>query len=435
MTISDARTAVDDGTYQVLTACPTCLPGFACLPCYDVYIKQNSTPDDVVDYYLPQVLTANDYYPFGMLMPGRKFAEDDLYRYGFNGKENDNDVKGEGNQQDYGMRIYDPRLGRFLSVDPLTEDYPWYTPYQFAGNDVLRNIDLDGAEPSPTGKEYEGETKVTTEQKIQGVESRIVTFSQTWVYHEGGVNGSKAGYMKQEDYFEDVLKPMAKKYSESYKEAWEFATSRKLYKEVAGSGGNSYEIASMYEKIVGQTATFIKENPTVEGLERWIPIWGSWKQAYLDFSVGKWKSGVFNTVLGASDFFLVKSIVGAPAKAVLEKGLSGGLKRYFGVGMSHEYGASVARWRGLGLNVSGYKHHWLISQELMEKYPLLKSIGNQQWNLTRFNSQANHMRWGHFQTYGGVRYPFARYLYPITSTPTWFKTFNFSVGGRFLSQP
>src|SRR4249919_2797107 len=36
------------------------------------------------------------------------------YRYGFNGKENDNEVKGQGDQQDYGMRIYDSRLGRFL---------------------------------------------------------------------------------------------------------------------------------------------------------------------------------------------------------------------------------------------------------------------------------------------------------------------------------
>jgi RHS repeat-associated protein len=43
-----------------------------------------------------------------------------IYRYGFNGKENDNEAKGEGNQQDYGMRIYDPRLGRFLSMDPLS---------------------------------------------------------------------------------------------------------------------------------------------------------------------------------------------------------------------------------------------------------------------------------------------------------------------------
>jgi RHS repeat-associated protein len=52
---------------------------------------------------------------------------------GFNGKENDNEVKGEGNQQDYGMRIYDGRLCRFLSVDPLTASYPELTPYQFAG--------------------------------------------------------------------------------------------------------------------------------------------------------------------------------------------------------------------------------------------------------------------------------------------------------------
>jgi RHS repeat-associated protein len=68
------------------------------------------------------------------------------YRYGFNGKENDNEVKGEGNQQDYGMRVYDPRLGKFLSVDPLRADYPWNSTYAFAENDVIRSIDLDGLE-------------------------------------------------------------------------------------------------------------------------------------------------------------------------------------------------------------------------------------------------------------------------------------------------
>jgi RHS repeat-associated protein len=69
-----------------------------------------------------------------------------IYRYGFNGKENDNEVKGEGNQQDYGMRIYDPSLGRFLSVDPLTKKYPELTPYQFASNRPIDGIDLDGLE-------------------------------------------------------------------------------------------------------------------------------------------------------------------------------------------------------------------------------------------------------------------------------------------------
>jgi len=67
-------------------------------------------------------------------------------RFAFNGKENDNEVKGIGNQQDYGFRIYDTRIAKFLSVDPLTKDYPWYTPYQFAGNKPIWAVDLDGKE-------------------------------------------------------------------------------------------------------------------------------------------------------------------------------------------------------------------------------------------------------------------------------------------------
>ena len=81
-----------------------------------------------------------------MYLPGRKFDAGTGYRFGFNGKENDNEVKGEGNQQDYGMRIYDPRLGRFLSTDPLTKIYSELTPYQYASNRPIDGIDLDGLE-------------------------------------------------------------------------------------------------------------------------------------------------------------------------------------------------------------------------------------------------------------------------------------------------
>lgn len=85
-----------------------------------------------------------------MIEPGRKFVQGvKKYRYGFNGKENDNEVKGEGNQQDYGMRIYDPRLGRFLSEDPITKQYPELTPYQFASNRPIDGIDRDGLEFEP----------------------------------------------------------------------------------------------------------------------------------------------------------------------------------------------------------------------------------------------------------------------------------------------
>jgi RHS repeat-associated protein len=86
-----------------------------------------------------------NYQSFGSPMTGRNYSSSN-YRFGFNGKENDNEVKGQGNQQDYGMRIYDPRLGRFLSVDPITKSYPELTPYQFASNRPIDGIDMDGLE-------------------------------------------------------------------------------------------------------------------------------------------------------------------------------------------------------------------------------------------------------------------------------------------------
>jgi RHS repeat-associated protein len=83
---------------------------------------------------------------FGMQVEHRSWSSGDGYRFGFNGKESDNEVSGSGNSYDYGFRIYNPRLGKFLSVDPLFKSYPWYTPYQFAGNMPIAAIDLDGLE-------------------------------------------------------------------------------------------------------------------------------------------------------------------------------------------------------------------------------------------------------------------------------------------------
>jgi RHS repeat-associated protein len=103
---------------------------------------QHTTNSTVVDYWNADVVTATDYAPFGMQLVGRKFSGSSSYRYGFNGKENDLET----NTQDYGMRIYDPRLGRFISVDPITDEYPELTPYQFASNTPIQATDLDGLE-------------------------------------------------------------------------------------------------------------------------------------------------------------------------------------------------------------------------------------------------------------------------------------------------
>ncbi|WPQ66295.1 RHS repeat-associated core domain-containing protein [Chitinophaga sancti] len=64
------------------------------------------------------------------------------YRYGFNGKENDNEVKGEGNQLNFGARVYDPRIGKWFSVDKVVKSD--LSPYQYGKNDPIINIDADG---------------------------------------------------------------------------------------------------------------------------------------------------------------------------------------------------------------------------------------------------------------------------------------------------
>ncbi|MGM0613621.1 MAG: hypothetical protein ACQESM_08945, partial [Bacteroidota bacterium] len=45
------------------------------------------------------------YYPFGMQQPGRN---GNRYRFGFNGMEKDDEVKGGGNSYDFGARLYSP---------------------------------------------------------------------------------------------------------------------------------------------------------------------------------------------------------------------------------------------------------------------------------------------------------------------------------------
>src|SRR5678809_904062 len=98
-----------------------------------------------------------------MVMPGRKYTGGTGYRYGFNGKENDNEVKGDGNQQDYGLRIYDPRLGKFLSVYLLTRKYPMLSPFQYSSNRPIDGIDLDGLEFLPYRKSmYQLQYSTTT---------------------------------------------------------------------------------------------------------------------------------------------------------------------------------------------------------------------------------------------------------------------------------
>jgi RHS repeat-associated protein len=89
------------------------------------------------------LLSSAHYDPFGMELPDRAYFSK-AYRYGFNGKEKDDEWKGTGNSYDFGARIYDPRIARWLSTDPLDDKYPSVSPYNFALNNPITFIDPDG---------------------------------------------------------------------------------------------------------------------------------------------------------------------------------------------------------------------------------------------------------------------------------------------------
>jgi RHS repeat-associated protein len=150
----------------------------------DRRLAKEPTASNAPTYYLPDVYMVENYYAFGQPLPkwNSKAADAPLYdptkyRYGFNGKEDDD----EWSKQDYGFRIYDGRIGRFLSEDPLTSFYPELTPYQFAGNMPIWAIDLDGLEPEHVGSDGEMANAPAKGYEDQG--------DQSWSW-TGGESGS-----------------------------------------------------------------------------------------------------------------------------------------------------------------------------------------------------------------------------------------------------
>jgi RHS repeat-associated protein len=83
------------------------------------------------------------YHTFGMLMPGRKYATA-TYRFGFNGKENVNEIDGAGNSIDFGARVHDSRVTRFFSIDPEYKKNCNTSVYSYAYNNPILFVDNEG---------------------------------------------------------------------------------------------------------------------------------------------------------------------------------------------------------------------------------------------------------------------------------------------------
>ncbi|MFZ1636001.1 MAG: RHS repeat-associated core domain-containing protein [Chitinophagales bacterium] len=171
--------------------------------------------------------------PFGMVMPGRNWTAGTAegYGFGFNGKENDDDVKGDDNSLDFGARIYDPRLGKWLSLDPLQNKYPFVSAYAFAINSPIQALDPDGRlvifinglsnflACCPGEKGYWGSWADAAMNKIQDHNAMYIDGENIWLstVEERTAQGYRIGQEKAKDVIDNLAKDSNGKIIESVK--------------------------------------------------------------------------------------------------------------------------------------------------------------------------------------------------------------------------
>ena len=120
------------------------------------------------------ILSYEEYYPFGQTSyyTSSSSIEVSLKRYKYCGKERDEET----GLYYYSMRYYADWLYRFVSVDPLQFEYPELTPYQYASNNSMTMIDLDGAEGVRPEEQQEDQQPVQDGGLIDGSGSSAKPF-------------------------------------------------------------------------------------------------------------------------------------------------------------------------------------------------------------------------------------------------------------------
>lgn len=110
------------------------------------------------------VLSAQDYYPFGMTMPGRIYNSGD-YRFGFQGQEKDDEIGGSGNSYTAEHWQYDSRLGRRWNTEPVVK--PFESPYATFANNPIWFRDPNGADTTlyAQGSGEKLDTKISQSEK------------------------------------------------------------------------------------------------------------------------------------------------------------------------------------------------------------------------------------------------------------------------------
>jgi RHS repeat-associated protein len=101
---------------------------------------QLSNPDLKVDYYTAEIVKSTEYSCYGVELVGWGYVSVDSYRFGYNGMESCSEV----NAYLTDFRMLDARIGRWWSIDPLSAQAAFLSPYNAMNNSPLSLIDPSG---------------------------------------------------------------------------------------------------------------------------------------------------------------------------------------------------------------------------------------------------------------------------------------------------
>ncbi|PXX95028.1 hypothetical protein DF185_22725 [Marinifilum breve] len=204
-----------------------------------------------------EVEELNHYYPFGMRMNMADSKTDADQKYLYNGKE----LQDETDWLDYGWRMYDPAIARWHCIDNLAEKYISLSPYHYAGNNPIKNIDIDG-------NEFTSRAWVWVQKLLNQVNNRVTDMSadleeKSMRLSSGKTKKGKNLTDKQKDKLKgkiNKLKGKINKYVDVINEISELGASDQMYDVESGGTSANANGETTYDNATGNIVMSIFSN-------------------------------------------------------------------------------------------------------------------------------------------------------------------------------
>ncbi len=249
------------------------------------------------------LVSASHYYPFGMLQPERSWQSEE-YRYGFNNMEKDDEIAGVGNSYTTLFRQYDPRLGRWWSIDPKIHRFPSISPYSSMTNNPISIIDPNGdiitnalqekinwvnEEFYRRSKMFEGENLKELNDEWNDFKMEIEKLDKSDVIYDYGVTifpGDPGDIGGKIYYDTKAEKPTVK------------ANIRFSLSSIQTVSNIAHEVKHMYQFEVGDLS-FTKDGTTGGLLHDPVDEWEAYERSSI---LGGWKPESINDLLMMKDY-------------------------------------------------------------------------------------------------------------------------------------